>query len=181
MASMKHVLTALKVFAGSAGLCLICLSPASFSVQPGSYQGGSRLIRLAQSRGTASTGSARGFVRRGREGSASPEEQKAGAARDGQTRIGGAGVCATCHINIVLEWGVSAHSTKGVSCIECHGPSAEHVANEKNEVPPGRLPRGEQIAPFCRSCHSAGCPKTAARASCKGCHHVHALVDPRKE
>ena len=91
-----------------------------------------------------------------------------------------AGVCARCHVISVLEWGISGHFTvdTGTDCKSCHGPSAGHVANERNEVKPDRLPREAQIAKTCVSCHDAGCPKTREANSCQKCHHVHALVNP---
>src|SRR3954469_20063940 len=57
-----------------------------------------------------------------------------------------AGVCARCHGVSVLEWGISKHVAEKTTCQKCHGPSKEHVANERNEVKPDRLPRGAQIA-----------------------------------
>lgn len=181
MARVKYMLVALALlFTGSAGASLTYLLAVSYSVQPKKSLGGSPRIRLARSRAAIPTETAHGFVRPGREGSGAPKDQKT-KAQPAQSSTGDAGDCSTCHINVVLEWGVSAHSTKGVNCIKCHGASAEHVANEKNEVAPDRLPRSQQIAPFCRSCHSAGCPKTAEPASCQGCHHMHALVDPKTD
>jgi formylglycine-generating enzyme required for sulfatase activity len=80
----------------------------------------------------------------------------------------------------VLEWGISGHVAAGTTCRKCHGPSQGHVANERNEVKPDRLPRGAQIAQACTGCHDAGCPKTQQAVSCEKCHHVHALIDPAK-
>ena len=91
-----------------------------------------------------------------------------------------AGVCARCHVVSVLEWGVSNHVAAGTSCQKCHGPSKGHVANERNEVKPDRLPRGASIAKTCMGCHEAGCPKTLQTNTCQKCHHVHALVDPNE-
>ena len=75
---------------------------------------------------------------------------------------------------------MSGHPKAGTDCVACHLPSKGHVADERNNVKPERLPRGEQIAALCASCHAGGCPKTKAAAGCQTCHHVHALVDPRK-
>lgn len=92
-----------------------------------------------------------------------------------------AGVCARCHVNIVLEWGISLHKDVGTSCQECHGPSADHVENERNEVKPDRIPRGAQIASLCSTCHEDGCPSTEDTADCQSCHHVHALIKVNPE
>jgi formylglycine-generating enzyme required for sulfatase activity len=89
-----------------------------------------------------------------------------------------AGVCSRCHVAQVLEWSASRHSHAATVCQTCHGPSAAHVANERNQVKPDRLPRGAAIAATCRTCHSGGCPKTTVQATCESCHHSHALVNP---
>src|SRR5690348_6881127 len=83
-----------------------------------------------------------------------------------------AGVCARCHVVSVLEWGVSKHGSAGTDCRTCHGPSPGHVANERNEIRPDRVPRGVQIAKMCQRCHDTGCPKTLETVSCQKCHHV---------
>ena len=57
--------------------------------------------------------------------------------------------------------------------------AADHVENERNEVKPDRLPRGDTIArQICADCHQTGCPKTLRSESCQKCHHVHALINP---
>ena len=89
-----------------------------------------------------------------------------------------AGVCSRCQLVSVLVWDGSEHVDAGTSCQECHGTSAGHVANERNEVKPDQLPRGEAIAGLCSDCHEDGCPETSKVADCQSCHHVHALVDP---
>ena len=91
-----------------------------------------------------------------------------------------AGVCARCHVLSVLEWGISAHLAAETTCQDCHGASRGHVANERNEVKPDRLPRGEAIAKqLCSSCHETGCPETQQVQSCQECHHAHALIHPK--
>ena len=90
-----------------------------------------------------------------------------------------AGVCARCHVISVLEWGISAHVEAEADCRKCHGPSRGHVDNERNEIKPDRLPRGEAIAKkLCADCHETGCPETLQVQTCKKCHHVHALINP---
>ncbi len=89
-----------------------------------------------------------------------------------------AGVCSRCHVVSVLEWGVSPHVKAGTTCQECHGPSKGHVANERNEVKPDRIPQGAAIAKLCVHCHDDGCPETLELGACQKCHHTHALVDP---
>ena len=89
-----------------------------------------------------------------------------------------AGICARCHVVSVLEWGISGHVEAETNCQSCHGSSLGHVANERNEVKPDHLPRGDAIAKqLCADCHD-GCPKTQEVHSCQTCHHVHGLVNP---
>jgi len=90
-----------------------------------------------------------------------------------------AGVCARCHVISVVEWGMSRHRTANTDCIACHGASAGHVDDERNNIKPERMPQGEAIAALCAGCHTAGCPKTRQKAACQTCHHFHALVDPK--
>jgi formylglycine-generating enzyme required for sulfatase activity len=89
-----------------------------------------------------------------------------------------AGVCSRCHVAQVLEWSTSRHDRAGVLCQNCHGPSTAHVANERNEIKPDRLPSGRAIAALCQSCHLQGCKKTGRREGCESCHHAHALFNP---
>src|SRR2546428_11405777 len=100
---------------------------------------------------------------RGRVGSrhAGDQERAEGPGR-ARAEFKAAGVCARCHVVSVLEWGISGHFTAdtGTDCKSCHGASPGHVANERNEVKPDRLPRDAQITKLCVSCHDAGCPKT---------------------
>jgi formylglycine-generating enzyme required for sulfatase activity len=90
-------------------------------------------------------------------------------------------VCARCHVNVVLEWGISGHLDAGTACVDCHGASEAHVANERNEIKPDRLPHGNEIARLCATCHDTGCPESLKVDSCSRCHHVHALIDPNVE
>jgi formylglycine-generating enzyme required for sulfatase activity len=91
-----------------------------------------------------------------------------------------AGVCARCHVISVVEWGMSRHRKAATVCTSCHGASPGHVQDERNNVKPDRVPKGSAIAGLCTDCHKDGCPKSSQRAGCQDCHHVHALVDPRK-
>ncbi len=89
-----------------------------------------------------------------------------------------AGVCSRCHVAQVLEWSASKHPSANTACQNCHGPSREHVANERNQIKPDRLPQGEAVAALCATCHAAGCPKTSQKSRCQRCHHAHALSNP---
>lgn len=91
-----------------------------------------------------------------------------------------AGECARCHVISVVEWGYSNHHNSGTDCKACHGASQGHVLDERNNVKPDSLPRKAAIAELCRSCHEDDCPKANEKSLCQDCHHVHALIDPRK-
>ena len=128
-------------------------------------------------------------VTQGEEGSPSATQGEEGSPSATQGQEGSpsasrelrrAGVCARCHVISVLEWGVSEHMNRRTNCQKCHGPSEAHVANERNEVSPDYLPRGEEIAELCLDCHDEGCPETLDVKSCQNCHHPHALVHPQK-
>jgi hypothetical protein len=80
----------------------------------------------------------------------------------------------------VLEWSTSGHQKANIACQNCHGASTAHVANERNEVKPDRLPLGAAIAGPCQSCHLDGCPRTGRRDACESCHHPHALFNPNE-
>ena len=98
------------------------------------------------------------------------------AAQPAQPQSDGAGSCARCHIGTTVEWNISKHRSAGVTCVRCHGASEGHVVEERNHVKPERTPQGAAIGPFCRECHT-----DQRQAPCQTCHHVHALVDPRKK
>ncbi|HUQ93830.1 MAG TPA: SUMF1/EgtB/PvdO family nonheme iron enzyme [Bryobacteraceae bacterium] len=101
------------------------------------------------------------------------------AAQQQDSSFREAGVCSRCHVVQVIEWSASKHAGARTVCQNCHGPSQAHVANERNEVKPDRLPRGErEAAVLCASCHAAGCPKTGKSSGCLSCHHQHALSNP---
>ena len=109
-----------------------------------------------------------------------PSENPYGANTD-QKEFKAAGVCARCHVVSVVEWGISGHRDVGTTCQSCHGCSEGHVANERNEIKPQRLPRGANIAgQLCLTCHKSGCPKTQKAQTCQECHHVHALIEPMR-
>ncbi len=95
-----------------------------------------------------------------------------------QSEFKQAGVCSRCHVVSVLEWQISGHTAAETTCSACHGASRAHVANERNEISPDRIPRGDAVDGLCKSCHTAGCPSTAAVQGCASCHNAHSLTKP---
>ncbi len=57
-----------------------------------------------------------------------------------------AGSCGRCHVVSVLEWGGSKHFRAGTGCTQCHGVSEGHVADERNNIRPEKIPQGAAIA-----------------------------------
>ena len=102
------------------------------------------------------------------------------ASASAQSNLAQAGVCSRCHVVSVLEWQISGHLEAGINCQACHGPSAAHVANERNEVSPDRIPRGKAADGFCSTCHNQGCPSTKLTADCLDCHNSHSLTKPQQ-
>lgn len=98
--------------------------------------------------------------------------------QDTDAHLKKAGVCGRCHVISVVEWGMSGHARAGTGCVACHGESKGHVADERNNIKPDRIPRKEAVAGLCATCH-AQCPKTSKTAGCESCHHAHALIDPK--
>jgi formylglycine-generating enzyme required for sulfatase activity len=80
----------------------------------------------------------------------------------------------------VVEWGCSKHRPEGIDCKVCHGASQGHVADERNNVKPEAIPHQGAIAELCLSCHEEQRPEPGKTKACQDCHHVHALVDPKK-
>lgn len=96
-------------------------------------------------------------------------------------RFRAAGVCGRCHVVSVLEWGGSRHFKQAnTGCVACHGASAGHITDERNNIKPDKIPHGAAIAGLCADCHNAGCVKTKRKDGCETCHNVHALADPRR-
>lgn len=60
-----------------------------------------------------------------------------------------AGVCARCHVGAVLEWSTSKHTTAGVDCKGCHGPSEGRVVRWRNPVLPRTDCRNTPRLPAC--------------------------------
>lgn len=61
--------------------------------------------------------------------------------------------CFVCHVNYKEEPFVQWHSQANVSCVQCHGDSAEHIADEANLTPPGRIYQRSMVGFNCFGCH----------------------------
>jgi len=92
------------------------------------------------------------------------------------------GGCDTCHVDIEDEFVGTAHHAEEVGCVECHGRSDGHIADENNDVLPDRLYARQDIDHFCEKCHECSRPPAAQTPAveakskvCTDCHGAHDL------
>jgi len=64
--------------------------------------------------------------------------------------------CTLCHVDIEDEYVESEHFEEKVACIECHGPSKGHIADENNEVKPDEVFARKDVDRLCSECHDCG-------------------------
>ncbi len=72
-----------------------------------------------------------------------------------QGKFAGTQSCSQCHGKIYNSETKTRHHAVGVKCENCHGPAANHVANENDSV---FKPRVELASEVCGGCHS-GAPE----------------------
>jgi DmsE family decaheme c-type cytochrome len=97
--------------------------------------------------------------------------------------------CATCHENVVKNFGTNPHSRlalehggKGVTCESCHGPGKAHVDGGGDVTKIRRFDKAstKEIDATCLSCHGGAHPNFERSAhakqgvGCTSCHSVHA-------
>lgn len=93
--------------------------------------------------------------------------------------------CVMCHTDVGDRFTGSRHHKEEISCVDCHGPSDGHVADENNDVKPDETFAREDTDRLCGACH--GCDRRIPsnwatippqdREVCTECHGSHALVD----
>lgn len=97
-------------------------------------------------------------------------------SNQGKNPLGG---CLQCHVDMEAEHLASKHhSVSNMGCIECHGPSEGHLADENNEVKPDQIFAREDVDRLCGTCHKCtrkDRTKTPAEepAVCTDCHAAH--------
>ncbi len=89
--------------------------------------------------------------------------------------------CQMCHVDIEDEYLGSMHYEQMVACVDCHGPSTGHLADENNEVKPDERFARADVDGICNVCHD--CPRDvtpeekaqpkARRPVCIDCHGPH--------
>ena len=95
--------------------------------------------------------------------------------------------CLQCHVDIESAYKSSKHYQVGKTrCIDCHGPSLEHVGDENNEVKPDERFARADIDSLCGECHdcSRTIPPSPATLPlnkpkvCTDCHPAHGFTMP---
>jgi len=90
--------------------------------------------------------------------------------------------CLQCHVDVEAEHLSSAHHrVLKIGCIDCHGPSKGHVADENNEVEPEETFARKDVDGSCGRCHKCSRETTAretktqpgTRKVCTECHAAH--------
>jgi hypothetical protein len=113
-------------------------------------------------------------------GSAEPEDPDPSTGKDKPQKNPLAG-CTLCHVDVEDEYVESEHFHEKVACIECHGPSKGHVADENNEVKPDEMFARKDVDRLCSECHD--CERKIPpgwsdlplkkRKVCSECHVAH--------
>jgi hypothetical protein len=101
------------------------------------------------------------------------------------------GACYVCHGNYRTESLVTSHAKKKVGCVECHGLSLPHQADETHRTPPEKMYGPHNVDKMCAKCHEdhdAPARKVIARWQqrcpgktdpkeivCTDCHFEHRL------
>jgi len=91
------------------------------------------------------------------------------------------GGCGMCHIDVEDEVVPTLHYKEKVACVQCHGRSIAHAADENNEVPPDQLFTRENVDRFCETCHdpcdrAKPAERPKVRPVCTDCHGSHDLA-----
>ena len=88
--------------------------------------------------------------------------------------------CTLCHVDIEDEFIGSRHFAEEVACIDCHGLSEGHLANENNEIKPDEMFAREDVDRLCGECHKCSRAPEAEASSkgkvCTDCHGAHDLA-----
>ena len=85
--------------------------------------------------------------------------------------------CVQCHVDVSDKFEGGTHHREEVTCIDCHGPSEGHLADENNEVKPDEVFARADVGRLCSECHD--CDRllpdkpTAKRKVCIDCHGSH--------
>jgi hypothetical protein len=92
--------------------------------------------------------------------------------------------CELCHVDVEDKFTPSLHFAERVACVDCHGLSEGHVANENNDVKPDVVFDRKNTDPLCEECHACSRPEDSRPAKappegpaiCTDCHAHHDLA-----
>ena len=62
--------------------------------------------------------------------------------------------CYVCHLNFQDEPFATWHQNANVGCMDCHGDSDGHSADEAHVIPPDKMYKKSDINDSCIKCHS---------------------------
>jgi len=100
--------------------------------------------------------------------------------------------CFVCHINYMQEDIAVIHARADIGCVDCHGESDAHIADESwasggNGTPPDIMYPRPKINPFCMGCHTKNEIDTeqykplfdanTEQKYCTDCHGDHRLAN----
>lgn len=94
--------------------------------------------------------------------------------------------CLQCHVDVEAEHLGSKHyRVLKTDCIDCHGPSEGHVADEINEVKPEETFARKDTDRLCNKCHKCSRKVTPSwtktppekRKVCTDCHAAHRFAN----
>lgn len=97
--------------------------------------------------------------------------------------------CYVCHLNFQEEPFATWHQNVNVGCVDCHGDSDGHSADESHVIPPDTMYKKTDITDSCMTCHSK--TKLEERADhrpfftasppkgeyCTDCHGKHSIPE----
>lgn len=99
--------------------------------------------------------------------------------------------CHVCHANYIQEVLAVTHARANIGCVNCHGQSDNHIADESwtsggNGTPPDKIYTLPMVNPLCLSCHAREKIDTAPHQAlfsgttekkyCTDCHGSHRLA-----
>jgi hypothetical protein len=90
-----------------------------------------------------------------------PAEEPAMPKLDPQHPVADNTKCYVCHANYKEEPFVQWHAKANIGCVNCHGASPDHIADENNLTPPNTMYWPSKIGLSCYWCHPEH--KAAAR------------------
>ncbi len=95
--------------------------------------------------------------------------------------------CYVCHLNFQDEQFATWHQNANVGCMDCHGDSDLHSADESHVIPPDNMYKKSNVNASCTNCHSKATQEKQIghrpffegsdpdRKYCTDCHGNHSI------